>query len=260
MLYTKIRYAGQIRKLYKLRHLLEYDRHPDLGPRLGYTKNNRQFYLLKKKLRTEKILDEDGRFVESITNKWLTELPMMSTTDELCTLGFKSTFNLYLALIFTKSLKINQIITELNMSSRTVYDSLKKLEKLDLIFQNSYSVEINNSKQIFFWIEKYLDLVITQVDNDKDVSLLFTTVPGYIDGPQAHYITNYEPGRTIGPSDMKIKTNYPYLKYWEYAVHKINYFRKYPKKIMVLALNKNEDDEIMWLNELPYNKKAGDEF
>ena len=63
MLYTKIRYAEQIRKLYKLRHLLEYDRHPDLGPRLGYTKNNRQFYILKKKLKTEKILDKDGRFI-----------------------------------------------------------------------------------------------------------------------------------------------------------------------------------------------------
>ena len=240
--------------------MLEYDRHPDLGPRLGYTKNNRQFYILKKKLKTEKILDKDGKFIESITNKWLTELPMM-TTDELHTLGFKSAFDLYLSLVFTKTLEINQMIKELNMSSRTVYDSIKKLEKLSLIIQNGYSVKINDNKQIFSWLEKYLQLVITQVDTDDDLSLIFTSIPGYIDGPQAYYITNYEPGRAIGPSEMemKIKTNYPCLRYWEYAVHTIHYFRKYPKKIMVLASNSN-DDEIIWLNGLPYNKKAGDEF
>lgn len=258
MLYTKIRYAEQIRKLYKLRHLLEYDRHPDLGPRLGYTKNNRQFYILKKKLKTEKILDKDGRFIESITNKWLTELPMMSTPDELHTLGFKLTFHLYLSLIFTKTLAINQIIRELNMSSRTVYDSIKKLKKLSLITQHDSFIEINREKQIYSWLEKYLELVITQVDTDEDISLLFASVPGYIDGPQAYYITNYEPGRTIGPSDMKINTNYPYLRYWESVIHRVEYFRKYPKRIIVLAAN--DDAEIIWLNDLPYNKKSGDEF
>ena len=258
MLYTKIRYAGQIRKLYKLRHLLEYDRHPDLGPRLGYTKNNRQFYILKKKLKTEKILDKNGRFIESITNKWLTELPMMSTSDELHTLGFKSTFNLYLSLVFTKTLTTNHIIRELNMSSRTVYDSIKKLGRLSLITKNGSLIEINNEKQIYSWLEKYLDLILTQVDTDEDISLLFASVPGYIDGPQAYYITNYEPGRTIGPSDMKIKTNYQYLRYWEYVKHRVKYFRKYPKKIMILE--SDDDAEIIWLNDLPYNKKAGDEF
>ena len=259
MLYTKIRYAVQIRKRYKLRHLLEYDRHPDLGSRLGYTKNNRQFFLLKKRLKAEKILDKDGRFIESITNKWLTELPIMSTPEELRTLGFKSTFNLYLALALTKSLKINQMIHELKMSSRTVYDSIKKLQILSLIIQNKSLVRINDEKQIYTWLEKYLDLTLRQTDVDGDISILFKTVPGYIDGPQAYYLTNYKPGRSVGPSNMKIKTNYPYLKYWEYAVRTVRYFREYPKKILVLESH-DDDSEITWLDELPYNKKESDEF
>jgi hypothetical protein len=258
MLYTKIKYAKQIRQLYKIRHLLEYDRHPDLSPRLGYAKYSRQYYVLKKKLKTEKILDKNGRFIETITNKWLAELPMMSTSDELHTLGFESAFNLYLALVFTKRLVINQIIRELKMNARTVYNNVKKLEKLSLVILQDSSIEINEKKEIYSWLMKYLDLALSQADADKDTSLLFTCVPGYIDGPQAYYITNYEPGRTIGSSDMEIKTNYHYLKFWEYAINRVEYFKKYPKRIMVLA--SDNDVEIIWLNGLPYNKKAGDKF
>lgn len=255
MLYTKIKHAEQIRKLFKLRHLLEYDRHPDLSPRLGYAKHSKQYYLLIKKLKSEKILDKNGRFIESITNKWLTELPMMSTPDELQVLGNKPAFNLYLALVFAKHLAINQIIRELKINTRTVYDNVKKLKALSLIVSCGSSMEINDKKEVYSWLIKYLDLALSQADADGDVSLLFTCVPGYIDGPQAYYMTNYEPGRTIGPSNMQIRTRYPYLGFWEYATGRIGYFRKYPKRLTVMA--SDDDVEIVWLNDLPYNRKAG---
>lgn len=255
MLYTKIRYAETIRKLYRLKHVLAHSRHPEIGSRLGYQKYSKQFYIILSKLKDEGILDKEGRFVESITNKWLSELPIMiKDRKELQILGFAPTLKIYLALLITKDISIYQIVNGLQMSERTAYAALKKLEGSSLIEYKKNWISINEEKEFARWLSKYLDLSITQADTENNISILFDSVPGYIDGPQAYYLTNYEPGRPIGPADMIIRTNRLYESFWEYVKNKVRYFQKFPKKIIILE--STTDAEIIWVNNLPYNKNV----
>lgn len=259
MLYTKIRHAEAIRKLYKLRHLLELERHPEIGSRLGYKKYSRHYYQLKKKLKDEKILDKEGRFIESLTNKWITELPITVQDPKLLqVLGTKSTFNLFLSSFFVRQTSVNELKQELHMNTRTIYDRLKKLNEHSCIFYFKSNVEINEKSKMHYWLSKYLEYSLTQADAEGDISILFDSVLAYIDGPQAYYITNYEPGRTIGPANMIIRTSRFFEKFWQYALRRISYFTNYPKKIIVLP--QHRDAKIIWLNELPYNEKATEEF
>jgi hypothetical protein len=82
MLYEKIRYVDGIRKLYRIRHLLAQSKHPDIASRVGYKKYSKQFYRVKQKLIEEKMLDRQGRCVESLTNQWLVELPVYVTNEK----------------------------------------------------------------------------------------------------------------------------------------------------------------------------------
>lgn len=255
MIYNKIRHAEDIRKLYRLRNLLAHNKHPDIGARLGYQKYSKRYYLIREKLKKEKILDREGRFVESITNKWMSELPtMIKNKDELHVLGFPPAFSVYLALFFKTHSTLKNIITELEMNERTAYKVIKKLEDSLLVVHNNSLIRINEDCGFYEWLSKYIHLCIVQADTDDDISVLFDCVPAYVDGPQAYYMVNYEAGRPVGPAHMIIRTNLSYEPFWEYAKNKVRYFIKFPKKIIILPSTK--DAKIIWLNGIPYNKNA----
>ena len=255
MLYKKIRYAEAIRKLYRLRHVLARKKHPGISSRLGYTKYGKQYYDVIKKLENEKVLDEHGHFIETVTNVWLSELPIIvKKKEKIRTLGYQTPYNIFLASVFSPRISLFEITEYTQMKKRSVYSAVNQLKKVGLVkFKNSI-VSQEENEPMFFWLYKYLRLCIDLADTKQDISVLFDSVPAYIDGPTAYYLLNYEPGRPIGPSDMIIRTSRPYSGFWKSVLEEIRYFKNYPKKIELAPAN--PDDQIVWMNGLPYNKKA----
>ncbi len=255
MLYNKIRYADKIRKLYRLRNLLAHGRRPEISSRLGFSKYSKQYYDFMKNLKDEKILDKNGLFIDKSTNIWITELPLLTKDEkELQILSYQNPYFIYLALVIKKVITFKEIIKELEINKRTAFDILSKLEEMNLIKKKNDQIIVNEEKDLFTWFEKYLAICISEADSTGEISLLFDCVPGYIDGPHAHYILNYEPGRPAGPANMIIRTYGPYGLFWEFVKKEIEYFKKFPKNIWIEHVT--DDREIVYQEGIPYNKNA----
>jgi len=252
MLYEQIRYADIIRKIYRLRHLLTQKNPPDLGSKLGYPKYSKQFYRVKAKLREVGILNKQGRFVESLLNLHVVDLPLHATKEQIDVLGNEVPYSMFLALVIDSPKKVGEMIKDLRFSRKAVYDALEKMEKTRLV-NVADSLAMAEKGEVNDWFVRYLDLVKTSIDSTGDISLLFNTVPAYISGPQAYYMINYEPGRPVGPADMLVLTYQPFLNFLESMILQLRYFKDYPKKIEV-GLSK--DGEITWIDRIPYDKKA----
>lgn len=253
MLYDQIRYAEVIRKLYRLRHLLVRSSHPDLGSRLGYTKYSKQFYRVKRKLLELGILDKQGRFVDNLPNLWLAELPLHANKEQLSILGNQVPYSVFLATIIDSPKKTGALAKELNFNRMAVYKALKKLEKVELVMTEDSTISAKEG-ELYRELLRYIDLCKTHADATGDISVLFKTIPAYISGSQAYYMIHYQPGRPVGPAHMRITTWKPFLKFWEHIIDQISYFRDYPKDIDVNLAKTT--DEIVWIDTLPYNKKA----
>lgn len=255
MLYNKIRYANRIRKLYRLRNLLTHGKRPEISSRLGFTKYSKQYYDFMKNLEKERVLDKNGLFIDKPTNIWIAELPLMTKSEkELKVLGYQNPYYVYLSLVFKKSITLNEIIKDLQMSERSVYDAINKLEEVNLIIKQDNVLQANEKTNVFVWFEKYLGICIREADSTGEISLLFDCVPAYVDGSHAYYILNYEPGRPAGPANMIIRTYKPYEWFWETVKEQIEYFKQFPKKIWIGQLRK--EDEIVYREGIPYNKNA----
>jgi len=253
MLYDQIRYAEKVRRLYRLRHLLVQRSHPDVGSRLGYPKYSKQFYRVKKTLRKDGILDRQGKFVESLPNLWLAELPQSAKNrDQIKVLGHRVPYNVYLAVVSDPGKKRGELARELGVSKKAVYDALASLEKVGLVTIVDSAVSADKEAPLCRWLLRYIELAKIHTNTTGDISALFKSIPGYIGGPQARYVLDYESGRPIGPADMKILTYKPYVKVWKEITGDIAYFKNYPKKIEIeLATPK---DRTIWIDTLPYNR------
>ncbi len=254
MLYDQIRYAELVRKLYRLRHLLTQKDHPDIGSRVGYPKYSKQFYRIKKKLQEEGILDKQGKFVDSLKNLWLVELPLHAKKKQIKTLGHNIPYSVFLAAAFDSPRKMGELSKDLNFNRMGVYKAVAKLKKAELVAKENSKISVNIDERIHRWLLRYIELCKTEVDTTSNISALFNTVPAYISGPQAYYMLNYEPGRPAGPADMIIMTYKPFLGFWESVIRQVRYFKDYPKMIDVKVAKAT--DEIVWIDRLPYSKKA----
>jgi predicted transcriptional regulator len=254
MLYEQIRYAEVVRKLYRLRHLLTQKDHPDIASRLGYSKYSKQFYRIKRKLREEEVLDKQGRFVENLPNLWIVELPLHASKEQISTLGNEVSYNVFLATSMDSPRKAGQLSEELNFNRMAIYNSIDKLRKARLVTKENSKIYVNNEAGVYSWLVRYIELCKTYTDTTNDTAVLFKTVPAYIDGPQAYYMINYEPGRPVGPADMIIRTYEPYKKFWQSVLGDVRYFKEYPKKVEIAQARAT--DKVVLLEGVPYNKKA----
>ncbi|MGI0021409.1 MAG: hypothetical protein ACRD9Q_00980 [Nitrososphaeraceae archaeon] len=130
------------------------------------------------------------------------------------------------------------MIKQLFITKSSAYYSLGRLALLDLE-NEEFDIQANRENKFNRWLERYLELCKMQADIKNDISVLFDTVPGYVDGEQAYYLLNYEPGRPIGPANMIIKTYHPFLSFWNDAIKMIRYFKEYPKEITFEVITKN---------------------
>lgn len=258
MLHNKIRYAERIRTLYRLRHLLIHNKHPDIGSRLGFTKYSKQYYDVRNKLIDENILDREGRFIDNPVNVWLAELPIMvKNKQQLGVLRSPHALTIALSLFFNKQMQPKEISTGLGLHRSTAYDAIQKLARAHLSIIHRGLVRQTEGESFYQWLEKYVKLCLMQADTNDDVHLLFDLIPSYIDGNQAYYTLNYEAGRPVGPADMIIRTFEPFMKFWNDTIREVRYFKNYPKRISIEKAKKT--DVITWLNGLPYNKRARSE-
>jgi hypothetical protein len=254
MLYEQIRYAEEIRRLYKLRHLLLHARRPAIDALLGYPKNSTQFYRIKKALQATHVLDGQGRFVENPPNLWIAELALNANRAQTKALGNKVPYTIFLAATLEPRTTIRVLPRELFVKRQTVHKALNRLLRVKAVSKKSRNgTLIVTDEKLRNWLLRYIDLSKSHADATGDISYLFGAVPAHISGAAARYAVNYEPGRPIGPSDMVIATYKPFQSLWESLVKEVRYFKEYPKKVEVgLA---NPYDEIAWIGGIPYNKK-----
>ncbi|MDG7016704.1 MAG: hypothetical protein JRM82_04935 [Nitrososphaerota archaeon] len=252
MLYRQIRYAIEARKLYRLRHLLSRPRHPDIGSLLGFSKYSKQFYRIKNVLKDERILDSEGRFVENTLNLWVTELPLSASREQTNVLGHRIPYDVFLTTAIRSQTTVRGLPAELAIDRHNLSDAVGRLLRAKLLNKDGHQVVAHDKVQN--WLLRYIELSKAYADTTSDVSYLFNAIPAYIGGPRAHYAMSYEPGRPIGPSDMVIATYGPFRNLWESLVKEVRYFKEYPRKVEVgLA---SPSDEIVWVNGIPYGKKA----
>ena len=258
MIYTKIKHAEKIRKLYKLQSIMAHKQHQEIGSRLGFQKYSRYYYELIKKLHKERVLDEKGVFIDNTINLWLTELSGILSQKEIKVLGGRVPFSIYLDL-FLNPIKKNprDIHDELRLTRSSTYYAIEKLASENLIERTDSKVIVSDKHEFFKWLTKYVELCLSYTDITKEIFILFDLMPAYIDGPQAFYMVNYEPGRPIGTSNMIIRTHEPYVKFWKYVIDHVSYFNRYPKQITVLPIEGK--NEIIWMDEIPYDKNAKEE-
>jgi hypothetical protein len=231
MLYEQIRYAEEIRRLYKLRHLLHHARRPAIDALLGYPKNSTQFYRIKKALQATHVLDGQGRFVENPPNLWTAELALNANRAQTKALGNKAPYTIFLAATLEPQTTTKALPRELFVKRQTVHKALNRLLRVKAVSKMSgdETLIVTNEK-LRTWLLKYIDLSRSHADTTGEVSYLFGAVPAHITGPAALYAVSYEPGRPIGPSEMVIATYKPFQNVWESFVNEVRYFKEYPKK------------------------------
>ena len=256
MLYEQMRYAEEIRRLYKLRHLLAHSRHPAIDALLGYPKNSTQFYRIKKALQAEHVLDRQGRFAETPPNLCIAELALNANKAQTRALGNKVPYFIFLAAALEPQTSTRSLPRELFVKRQTVHKALDRLLRVKAVSKKSEDgTVIVTDEKIRSWLLKYIDLSRSHADTTGEMSYLFGAVPAHVTGPAALYAVSYEPGRPIGRSDIVIATYKPFQNFWKSFVKEVRYFKEYPKRVSVGLASPSE--EIVWIGGIPYSKKVG---
>ena len=170
MLYHQIRYAKEIRKLYKLRHILVHRPHPAIDSLLGYSNKNTQFRRIKKTLRKERVLDKNGRFIENEPNLWMSELALVASEDQTKTLGHKIPYRIFLAASLQSAgkLVLANLSKELFVSRQTIQYSLNQLVSVGIL-EKSGRREINvRDDKLQSWLTKYIEVAKSYADVTGD--------------------------------------------------------------------------------------------
>lgn len=143
-------------------------------------------------------MDEKGVFSSNTINLWSTELSRVLSEKEIEILGSKIPFLIYLDLFLNPTKKNpRHIHDELKFTRSSTYYAIEKLESQNLVERVNSQVVISKKHEFFNWLTKYVDLCLSHADITKEIFVLFDIVPAQMDGPQAFYIVNYEPGRPI---------------------------------------------------------------
>jgi len=253
MLYDQIRYADEVRTFYRLRNRPVRTVNSGIVQSLGYSKYSNYFYMVKRRLKEDEVIDKDGKFVENPPNAWLARLPEEVDDKARETLGYKTPYIVFLAAMLQSHLQLGELSNGLDLSRRSVYSAASRLVGADLLQKDGTRISVAESP-VKNWLSKYLATCLNHADISGDISILFRTVPAYIDGPRSYYAIHRVSGMPIGRADMVIVAPKLLVGFWEGAVRSIRYFREYQKKVEVSATVRNA--EVVWVDKLPFNAKA----
>ena len=253
MLYTQIRYADEVRTLYRLRHMLASRGRPEIHSRLGYAKYSEQLRRIKNILKMEHVLDRAGRFVESEPNIWLARLPLVADRRKTRVLGHKIPYGVFLTLTVDPRAILKDLPRRLKNDAHSTSLALKRMSKAGIITKDGDSAKVDG--KLSEWLLRYIGLAKSQAMATGDISYLFRTIPSYITGPRAFYDLHYEPGRPMAPADMVVATYEPFRGLWEGFVRDVFYFQEYPHKVTI-TISPVEVSDVIWVNGLPYERRA----
>ena len=252
MLYTQIRYAEEVRTLYRLRHVLASRGRPEIHSRLGFPKYNEQLRRIKNVLKQEHVLDRQGRFVESEPNIWLSRLPVVADRWKTRVLGHKIPYSVFLSLTAGTETTLKGLPGELKVDAHSAALAVERMLEAGVIVEDRDG-EMTADDKTGEWLLRYIELAKSQAKATGDISYLFRAVPAYISGPRAFYDLHYEPGRPMAPADMTVATYEPFRSLWESIVREVPYFQEYPHTVTV---GHAERFEVTWANGLPYERRA----
>ncbi|MDG6989601.1 MAG: hypothetical protein JRN21_09840 [Nitrososphaerota archaeon] len=253
MLYDQIRYADEIRMFYKLRGRQSGRVGSSIVQSLGYSKYSNHFYVVKRRLRDDGVLDGRGKLVETSLNAWLAELPELVDEEARSALGRKGAYTLFLATVLNPEVRPGELAKELGSSRRSVYWGASRLIDAGLVRRNNAAVHAieTPAKE---WLSKYLAACIDHADFTNDIQVLFRAVPAYINGARAYFAFHRESGMPIGRADMAIATPKPFMGFWEDVVREVKYFRDYQKEVVVATASPSV--RVVWKDKLPFNSRV----
>jgi len=252
LLYTQIHYAEEVRKLYRLRHLISRRSRPGVSAQLGFKEYNEQLRRIKNILKKERVLDRRGRFVENEPNTWLAHLPILADRTKTRVLGERVPYEIFLALALDSKATSRELPKMLKVDRHVTGAAIKRLSEAGLLEKKPRGDLIPDAR-VRDWLLRYVDQAKAYAFATGDIYYLFSAVPAYIGGPRAYFDQNYLPGRPAGPPRMEIVTYPPFQEAWEAIVKDVRYFRDYPKAVTV---EPNADPhESVWIDSLPYKRR-----
>lgn len=253
MLYDKLRYVDVIFKLYQLSHLLARKKHPDLAPRMGYARYSRHYYKIRDRMKREGVIDGNGRWIDTPTNRWILSLPSIEKPEIARILGYESAYKIYLALMFMDSTP-TELSEELGIKKPTVHAVLKRILEHSLIEREGRIVSTNKRTGMYRWMSRYIEACYTESHVKNDDAILFDCVPGYIDGAQAYHLTHYQAGLPMGCADIIIRSSRMYDRFWRTALDKTRHYAEYPQKIRIMR--PEQGAKIVMHRGTPVNKNS----
>lgn len=254
MLYDRLRYVNVIFKMYQLGHLLARKKHPDLASRMGYAKYSKHYYKIRDRMKREGVIDGDGRWIDTPTNRWILSLPSIVKPETARVLGYESTYKIYLALMFVDSTP-TELSEELGIKKATVHAALKRLLERSLIEKERCMVSINKRTGMYRWLSEYIEMCYTESHVKNDGAILFDCVPGYIDGAQAYHLTHCQAGRPVGCAGIIIRSSRLYDGFWRTALGRTRCYAEYPQKIRIMRPESGA--KIVTHRGTPVNKNSG---
>lgn len=253
MLYEQIKYAEAVRLFYRLRGRQTSTVSSDLVRQLGHRAYSSQFYAMKRRLKADGVLDRGGRFIDSMPNACVAELPLIVGKETRKKLGEEVSFSVFLAAVLSPSQSIKGLSASLGFDRSSIYRVASALKRAGLVKLGSEK-GLSARGSAVGWLLDYLEVCKTYVNVTGDISVLFRAVPACIDGPRAYYALHRESGMPVGRADMVILTPEPYRAYWEGISRDAKYFREYQRRVDVAS--PNALPRVVWVEGLPFNVRA----
>lgn len=253
MLYDKLRYANAIYKLWQRSNVYPNKKRPEFASKMGYAKYSKHYYKIIDRMKKEHIINDDGRWISTLTNECLRNLPSMTSPDTAKILGYESAYKIYLAIFFGDTSPV-ELSKDLDIKRPTVHAVIKKLLGYSLITKDRYILSINKDTGMYRWLSLYIAACYAEARVTATSVVLFDCVPGYIDGMQAYHITHYQSGMPMGCANMIIRSSKLYHRFWRTLIDDIKYYEDYPKKVTVMSPEKNA--YIVIHSGVPVNKNS----
>ena len=239
VLYREIRYAEEIRKLYRIRHSIAKPGHKEIGSLLDFPKYSKQFYRIKGALKDDQILSRMGAFIENAPNLWVVRLPLRASREQTKALGHRIPYMVFLAACLTRETTSARLAMEFFVDKHSVFAAANRLRDVGVLRKTRRSKTPDQGLRK--WLLKYISLAKDHADTTGDLSYLLGAVPAYVSGPAAHLATTYVPGAPVGPRDMVIATYAPYRRFWGSLIRDGDYFKEYPKRVEIRLANPADD-------------------
>ena len=254
LLYDLLRIISKIELFYKLRGSGAGPRR-HLSQRLGHSARTTAYKDTRRRLINEGVIDKRGVFIENDPNLWLAHFSdHVENRKTALWVGRKIPYMIFLALVLNRHAVFKSpydISSQLRLDPRGVYNAVETLARRELVDRKELRLSQGTSaRQLQRWLLSYIDLAVQHANVGHNSSILFATVPAYIDGLEAAQRVRYVPGMPIGPAPMVIRTYAPYMSFWVRVLREVGDFKDRGESVSLDNAPRRID--VVWIAGLPY--------